>query len=336
MSDDAGVGSDAGGGVTPLGDGVWQLDLGFGGRPGVIAAYVVAGDGEVALIETGPASTLPALLAGLAGVGFAPDDLTAVLVTHIHLDHAGAAGRLLRRAPRATVHVHPVGAPHLADPTKLVASATRIYGDRMDELWGEIAPVPAQRIMPLEDGVPRAIAGRVLTPLFTPGHASHHVAFWDAAASTAFTGDVGGVRLAGSGYVCPPTPPPDLDFAAWEGSIRRLEALDARRLCATHFGAFADAAAHLGQLRENLARFRDLAAVTLAAGPGAGGDQAALTARITAAMAEALAADDPAGADPAAQAERLATLEAATPSYMAAMGLGRWWAKRGAAERGSG
>jgi glyoxylase-like metal-dependent hydrolase (beta-lactamase superfamily II) len=307
---------DEAGNVTPLDDGVWLIDLGFRGRRGVVAAYLVAGGDEVALIETGPTTTLPALLAGIEVAGFAPEQVTDLLLTHIHLDHAGAAGPFVRRFPRATVRVHPVGAPHLIDPGKLLASATRIYGERMEQLWGEVAPIPAERVGPLADGETLTVAGRPVTALFTPGHASHHVCYWDAGSGMVFTGDVGGVRMPGTGYVCPPTPPPDLDLDAWRESVVRLRALGARRLCPTHFGVFDDVAAHLDQLGPNLEAFRDLARDALLAGA----DHAALTAILHDRMAAEL------GDVPAAVLENL---EWATPSYMAALGLTRYLVKRG-------
>jgi glyoxylase-like metal-dependent hydrolase (beta-lactamase superfamily II) len=293
-----------------------MIDLGFQGRRGVIAAFLLANGDELALIETGPASTLPALLAGIRVAGFDPARLTRLLVTHIHLDHAGAAGVLARELPDAVVRVHPVGAPHLVDPARLVASAARLYGDRMDALWGEVAPVPAERVVALEDGETLAVAGRVVTALFTPGHASHHVAYWDAAQGAAYTGDVGGVRMAGTGYVCPPPPPPELDPEAWAVSVERLRGLGARRLYLTHGGPFDDVAAHLDQLMPNLAELRELALTALRAGA----DRAELTARIHDHMAAKLGPVAP---------DVLENLEWATPSSLAAAGLTRLLVKRG-------
>ena len=304
------------GDAVSLGDGAWVIDLGFQGRRGVVAAFLLAGDDELALIETGPASTLPALRAGIRAAGFEPARLTRLLVTHIHLDHAGAAGVLARELPDAVVHVHPIGAPHLVDPGKLLASAGRLYGDRMDALWGEVAPVPAERVVPLGDGETLSVSGRLLTSVFTPGHASHHVAFWDAAAGIAYTGDVGGVRMAGTDYVCPPAPPPELDPEAWTGSVDRLRRLGARRLCLTHGGAFDDVGRHLDQLIPNLAELQELATVALRGGA----DQAALASLIHDAVAVRLRDYGP---------DALENLEWAAPSSLAAAGFTRLLVRRG-------
>ncbi|MGH2558749.1 MAG: MBL fold metallo-hydrolase [Thermomicrobiales bacterium] len=304
-----------GGTATAVDDGVWLIDLGFQGRAGVIGAYLLAGNDELALIETGPSTTLPALRAGIRAAGFDPAQLMTILLTHIHLDHGGAAGLLARDHPDLAVYVHPIGAPHLIDPSKLVASATRIYGDHMGPLWGEIAPIPARQVRPLADGETLSVAGRVLSALFTPGHASHHAAFWDAAAGAAYTGDVGGIRMPGTDYVCPPTPPPDLDPDAWRKSVARLQALAPRRLYPTHYGLYDDAGSHLDQLIPHLEDFLSIGDHALAGGA----DQEKLTTLLHDRMAEELgdAPDDV-----------LVNLEWATPSYMAALGLMRHWRKR--------
>jgi glyoxylase-like metal-dependent hydrolase (beta-lactamase superfamily II) len=304
-----------GGTATPLGDGLWMIDLGFQGRQGVIAAYLLAGNDDLALIETGPSTTLPALVQGIHAAGFNVSDLTAALVTHIHLDHSGAAGVLARDNPKLSVYVHPFGAPHLIEPEKLVASATRIYGERMEELWGEIAPAPEAQVRPLEDGETVSVAGRVLTAIFTPGHANHHVAYWDAASADVFTGDVGGIRMTDTGYVCAPTPPPELDPAAWKESVARLRALHARRLLLTHFGPFADIDFHLDQLLPHLDEFIEIAERALASGA----DQEELTTLLHQQMAQEIG-DVP--------DDTLINLEWATPSYMAALGLTRYITKR--------
>jgi glyoxylase-like metal-dependent hydrolase (beta-lactamase superfamily II) len=231
--------------------GVTRIDHGWGG-PGFIASYLVADGGELALVEAGPASTLPALLAGIRAAGHDLARLTHVLLTHVHLDHAAGAGQLAELAPDATVYVHPLGEPHLADPSRLLTSAARLYGDRMQELWGTMLPVAPGRIRALEDGEEVRVGGRTLVALETPGHASHHLAFHDPDAGLVFTGDVGGIRLAGARHVRPPTPPPEVDTPAWLASIDRLRAARPRMLLPTHFGGITDVEWHLDDLTARL------------------------------------------------------------------------------------
>ena len=231
---------------------LYLLDLNFQGVPNVIAAWLITGRDGHTLIETGPGSTLPALERAIAETGARLEDVTQLAVTHIHLDHAGAAGSLLRRLPHARLLVHPVGAPHMVDPSKLLASATRIYGDAMDRLWGAFEPCPADRVVPLADDTTLQAGDRTLRVLHTPGHASHHIAYVDTERATAFTGDVAGVRLGEAAYVRPPTPPPDIDIPAWHASAHRLRALGLRALDLTHFGRVTTAANHLDTLVRNL------------------------------------------------------------------------------------
>lgn len=232
--------------------GVTRIDHGWGG-PGFIASYLVADGDALALVEAGPASTRDALLAGIRAAGHDPAALTHVLLTHVHLDHAAGAGQLARLAPRAVVHVHPRGAPHLADPSRLLASASRLYGDRMDALWGTMLPVDPGRIRTLDDGGSVRVGGRTLAALETPGHAAHHLAFHDPDAGLVFTGDVGGIRLDGARHVRPPTPPPEVDTPAWRSSIDRIRAARARMLLPTHFGGVTDVEWHLDDLAARLA-----------------------------------------------------------------------------------
>lgn len=304
--------------VTPppvqLDGGIHLLDLMFQGKAGVIAAYLLADGDDVALVETGPSSCLPSLEEGMRACGFGVEDLTHIFLTHIHLDHAGAAGPIMRRAERAKVYVHPFGAPHVIDPTKLVNSATRIYGDRMESLWGEFAPIPAGRVVAVDNNQEFNVAGRTLVACHTPGHAHHHIAWHDPRNATVFTGDVAGIRLPGSDYVCPPTPPPDLDYDLWKASIATLRTLDARSLCLTHFGPSSPPAGHLDQLERNLAGFFALGEKLTAEGV----DQVALTSALHGRLAAQVGENSPI----------LDELELATPSYMAAMGLNRYWTKR--------
>lgn len=221
--------------IAPIADGVTRIDLQFQGRPQVIAAYLLYDGREAALIETGPASTAENLLAGIQAAGVPLEAVRHLIVTHIHLDHAGACGLLVQRMPWAKVYVHPVGAPHLADPSRLLASAARIYGDLLEPLWGKVIPVPSDHIVVVPDGERLRVAGHTLVAFDTPGHARHHHAFLDEASGLLFTGDIAGVRMPGVRYVRPPTPPPELDLEAWSASIARLRALPTTGLCLTHF-----------------------------------------------------------------------------------------------------
>jgi glyoxylase-like metal-dependent hydrolase (beta-lactamase superfamily II) len=240
------------GGTRWLADGLGQVDVRFQGEAAVIAVYVLDTSDGLALIDCGPSTTIDTLLAGLRELGLDPARMRHILLTHIHLDHAGAGGSLLQRFPAARLYVHEVGAPHMADPSKLVTSAQRIYGAEMDSLWGAVAAVPAERMVVLRDGDNVELGGRRLNALYTPGHASHHIAFHDQAARVIFAGDVAGVRIPPAAEVWPPTPPPDIDPVAWHASVARLRAAAPTRLLLAHFGAVDDIAPHLDQLEARL------------------------------------------------------------------------------------
>lgn len=238
---------------------LWVIDTMYQGEPGIIASYLLAGADGLALVDVGSGASLDTLLANISATSHDPRDITSILLTHVHLDHAGATGALLRHAPNARVYVHSIGAPHLINPEKLVASATRIYGDQMQKLWGEIAPVPADRLTAIEDGAELRGGGRTLRTLYTPGHAIHHVAFHDAERGSLFTGDAAGVRLEGSSYVRPPTPPPDLNLEDWAVSIARMRALKPVALYLPHFGEVTgDLDAHFDALQAGLYAWGDL------------------------------------------------------------------------------
>jgi glyoxylase-like metal-dependent hydrolase (beta-lactamase superfamily II) len=217
---------------------VTLIDLQFQGRVETIASYLIFDGETAALIETGPASTIDTLLDGVQAAGASLEALRQIFVTHIHLDHASGASVLARRLPWARIYVHPVGAPHLADPSKLLASAARLYGDQMEALWGTIVPIASERLSVIHDGDEIPIPGSTLRVIETLGHARHHHAYLDATSGLLFTGDIGGVRMPGVRYVRPPTAPPELDIEAWRASIARLRALNATGLCLTHFGLF--------------------------------------------------------------------------------------------------
>ena len=235
-----------------LAPGIAYLDLNFDGRAGAIASAVLHGPGGVAIVDPGPSSTLPTLRRALALAGISLADVTDLLLTHIHLDHAGAAGTLVAERPGLRVWVHARGAPHLVDPRKLVASAARLYGDAMDRLWGDVRPVPADALVVLSGGERRAAGGRVWDVAYTPGHAAHHVSFLDADSGVAFVGDVAGMHFGGRGPALPPTPPPDIDLAAWRESLTRIDAWNAQTLFLTHFGPAHHPRAHLAGLAEEL------------------------------------------------------------------------------------
>ena len=210
------------------------IDTKMHGMPEITAAFLVEGR-QVALVETGPKSVIDNVLGELERLGV--DRLDWILVTHIHLDHAGAAGTLAERFPDARVGVHEIGAPHLADPSKLWKSAARIYGDRMEELWGGIDPIPEDRIEIIEDGREIDLGGRTLKAFETPGHAYHHHAFLDSDSGTLFTGDALGVQLPGIAHVRPATPPPEFHLEKAVASIERIRDLGPTTLAPTHFGA---------------------------------------------------------------------------------------------------
>jgi glyoxylase-like metal-dependent hydrolase (beta-lactamase superfamily II) len=215
-------------------------------RDRVICSWLV---GDV-VVDPGPTASLDGLLEGLGEVR-----PRALALTHIHLDHAGAAGAIVRRWPETEVWVHERGARHIVDPSRLIASATRLYGDQMDRLWGEIVPVPAANVRILTGGAtlgPFAVA-------YTPGHASHHVSYLHEPTGRAFVGDVCGVRIPPADFVLPPTPPPDIDLDAWQRSLDAIDAWQPASLALTHFGGVDEPPAHLDAMREALRRWGELA-----------------------------------------------------------------------------
>jgi len=236
--------------MSVLAPGIGWVDLNFRGSLHVIATAVVGDGGGVALVDPGPSSCLDALELGLNGLGIRFADVTHILLTHVHLDHAGVTGTLVRRYPAVKVFVHDRGAPHLVDPARLVRSATRLWGDQMQLLWGEVLPVPAENIITL-DLQPIRAGGRTFEVAYTPGHASHHVSFFDRSSGVAFVGDVAGIRIKGD-YVRPPTPPPDIDVELWVDSAVRVEAWDPATMFLTHFGPSDRVRPHMQSLAENL------------------------------------------------------------------------------------
>jgi glyoxylase-like metal-dependent hydrolase (beta-lactamase superfamily II) len=230
------------------------VDLDFLGTEGVIASFFLLGSSgsSVAIVETGPATCLDSFMEGLEAHGASPEDVRQVFLTHVHLDHAGASGHLSELLPNATFYVHEVGYPHLVDPSKLWKSAARIYGERMEELWGEARPVPEDRIVTLRGGEELEAAGGVLVAHYTPGHAYHHLAYLEPDSGALFAGDVAGIRLPGQSYVRPPTPPPEIDVELWIRSINLMREIAPASLCPTHFGRFDDVERQLNELEQRL------------------------------------------------------------------------------------
>jgi glyoxylase-like metal-dependent hydrolase (beta-lactamase superfamily II) len=250
--------------LTALAPGIGFGDLVFQGQHRIIATALLFGPDGVTIVDPGPSSTLPALKGYLASAGAAVADVTSVLVTHIHLDHAGACGTLVRENPRITVYVHQAGAPHMVDPAKLLASAGRLYGDAMGTLWGEVLPVPASALHPLAGGERISAGDRLWDVASTPGHASHHVSYFSPDAGLAFVGDTAGVQVVPGGFVLPPTPPPDIDIARWMTSLDDIEAWHPQTLFLTHFGPSNEVGTHLAELRDHLHLVERLADAALA------------------------------------------------------------------------
>ncbi len=233
-------------------DSTTVLDLNWMGRPHSIGAVLLESDGHNAILDPGPASTLEALRAQLQLRGLSVADLDAILLTHIHLDHAGASGTLLGENPNLRVFVHSKGAAHLADPSKLLASAGRLWGDDLQRLFGETLAVPQENIQILDDEETVSVGTRKIEVIYTPGHASHHVTYFDEQEGVAFAGDTAGIRIANGPYIMPATPPPDIDLAVWEQSFAAILDRQPSKLFVTHFGYAGNPAKHIADFRERL------------------------------------------------------------------------------------
>ncbi len=245
--------------VRELGAGRQLLDLDFRDTEGLVAAYLLPEEDGWTLIETGPSTCREALLAAVDRAGVAPSEVRHVFVTHIHLDHAGGMGAVVEAFPRATFFAHELGVPHLVDPTRLIASARRAWGAAADPLWGTIRPVPEPRIMPLRGGERFPLRGGELSVLATPGHAKHHLAFFDSGIRGVFTGDGAGVRLERSSHLRPAVPPPDLDLDQLFSSLEAMRRTDPRLVLFSHFGPSPDGAADLTRYRTVVEEWRDVA-----------------------------------------------------------------------------
>ena len=289
-----------------------SVDLKFQGLPGVISSFVLESDDGPVVVDPGPSSALGTLRSGLQELGFALEDVRHVLLTHIHLDHAGAAGTICAESG-ATVYVHAHGARHLARPERLIASATQIYGDAMDTLWGQMRPVPEDKLRVIAGDEQVEVGGRVFEAFYSPGHAIHHVAW--RTGHDLFCGDVAGIRLEAAQTPRAPTPPPDIDLEAWRTSIARLRALDVRKLHLAHFGSHDDPQSHW----DGLLRTMDLDATRVREALERGVEGEDLVEEFTRAQLVDMAGE---GADVSDR------LRFASPAWMSVQGLVRYWRRK--------
>lgn len=242
------------------------IDLNWLNHPRAIACALLRSKDSVALVDPGPASCLSTLRKQLGLQGLRVSDLDAILLTHIHLDHAGATGSLVRENPRLRVYVHENGAPHMNAPEKLLNSAARLYGDEMQRLYGEFLPVPQGNLHILRGGEVLEVAGRDLQVLYTPGHASHHVTYHDPTEGTAFVGDTAGICINGHSFILPATPPPDISLELWDASLDAIANLRPNKLFLTHFSFSENPARHIASYRERLHYWSESVARILASG----------------------------------------------------------------------
>ena len=246
-----------------LEDRSWYADVRFRGVPKLIACGVLETRLGLILIDPGPASTLDSLSAALVPLG-GLERVTHVLLTHIHLDHAGACGLIVRRHPHIQIVVHPIGAPHLIRPARLIQSAQRIYGNRLDSLWGPILPVPAAQVESVTNDAEILPDGRRLHALYTPGHASHHIAWHDRLTNVLFAGDAAGMRVLEAPLIIPVAPPPDIDLELWDQSLELLATLETEQLFLTHFGPVSAVRKHLEAMYRRLHAWSEAVKASLA------------------------------------------------------------------------
>lgn len=268
------------------------LDTNWVGRPHSIAAALLESGGHHAIIDPGPESTYAKLREGLASRGLSVRQLDAVLLTHIHLDHAGVSGSLVRDNPRITVYVHQLGASHMIDPGKLLASAVRLWPDTLHELFGDTLPVPKENLRVLEGGETLTLGSRKLEVAYTPGHASHHVSYFDAAEGVAFVGDTTGIRIENARYILPATPPPDINLEIWENSFAAILSRRPVRLFLTHFGYSDNPAEHIAEFRQRLQRWAELAGECLHSASSQSEAKEAFTARARSEMQRVLGSEE--------------------------------------------
>lgn len=291
---------------------IHTIDLNFLQAGEAIAAYVVPTDNGAVLIECGPHSTLPTLLAGLERLGLRPEDIHTLLLTHIHFDHAGAAWWFAAKG--TNVYVHPRGYKHLLAPERLYESARMIYRDKMDELWGRMEPIAEERLFAVEDGAAVEADGLTFGALHSPGHAVHHIS-WQLG-DDLFTGDVGGVKI-GDGPVVPPCPPPDINVEDWVASIEAMLKINARRWYLTHYGPIDNVTEHAGYLLQRLEDYKNWMEPHFRNGDSA----ETITPKFVAYVEEDFRREG-------LSEETISAYRAANPPWMSVMGLLRYWKKQ--------
>ena len=246
--------------VPSVTSGVSYIDLNFCDTPKAIATGVYTSDTGVTLIDPGPGSCIDTLRAGLSAQGIGVADIQSILLTHIHLDHAGVTGLLVKDNPEIKVFVHEKGAPHVIDPSKLINSANQLWGvEGVARLWGPVIPVPETNLTVLRGGERITAATTAFDVEYTPGHASHHVSYFDETTGLAWVGDTGGLRFGPTLFTLPPTPPPDIDLEAWAGSLAKIRAWKPETVFITHFGPYSGAADHLDRCEVSLREVADIA-----------------------------------------------------------------------------
>src|SRR5882762_7052371 len=268
------------------------LDTNWVGRPHSIAAALLESDGHRVIIDPGPESTLATLRERLHARGISVAQLNAILLTHIHLDHAGASGSLVRENPRIAVYVHDLGAPHMIDPSRLLASAQRLWPDTLQQLFGDTLPVPKENLRILQGGEKLTLGTRKVEVEYTPGHASHHVSYFDASENIAFVGDTTGIRIDNGPYILPATPPPDISLEIWDNSFATILARRPSRLFLTHFGYASNPAEHIDEFRRRLHHWAELAAEILKSSSDEAQAKQGFVARAQAEMQEQIGAEE--------------------------------------------
>jgi glyoxylase-like metal-dependent hydrolase (beta-lactamase superfamily II) len=306
--------------VPSIASDISYIDLNFCDTPKSIATGVYAGDAGAVLIDPGPGSCIDTLRSSLAAQGIGVRDIDSILVTHIHLDHAGATGLLVRDNPRIRVFVHEKGAPHVVDPSKLINSANQLWGvEGVARLWGQVIPVPESNLQVLGERAQITAGGRPFDVRYTPGHASHHVSYFDDRSGLVWAGDTAGLRFTSKVFTLPPTPPPDIDLEAWRDSLGKIREWKPETVFITHFGPYSGAAQHLDHIESSL---RDVAEMARRAIQTDASDEAKY---------ERFKADVFAYVRGAVDEQEMRPLEFVGPLEFNWRGLVRYWKKKGLA-----